>query len=215
MKRLFLLASLLTACSRADDRPLPGASTDTVVAVPVATDTLAPASEGPTSDTPGSVSKSCGVTGTPILSEKGIGELKQGRPVNEVAGLCEILSDSRQQGQEGMMERVVVVRIAGETLRAIVTDDRIFRIEVTTPRFRTTDSLGVDTPLRRIASMRGAQFAPGEDGVYGFSPEHCGLSFRFSLPWRPPAGGQWTAQAIAQRHGDAAVNRVIVIECRR
>jgi hypothetical protein len=114
-----------------------------------------------------------------------------------------------------MMERVLVVRIAGEPVRSIVTNDRIFRIEVNTPRFRTADSLGVDTPLRRIASMHGAQFAPGEDGVYGFSGDHCGLSFRFSLPWRPPAGGQWTAQAITAQHGDAAVNRVIVIECRR
>ena len=99
-------------------------------------------------------------------------------------------------------------------MRTIVVNDRIFRIEVTTPRFRTADSLGVDTPLSRIASMRGAQFAPGEDGVYGFSPEHCGLSFRFSVPWRPPAGGQWTAAQINSVYGSAAVNRVIVIPCR-
>jgi hypothetical protein len=155
------------------------------------------------------------VTGTPALTEKGIGDLRHGMPVSEISEVCEVLSDSRQLGNEGMMERVVVVRIAGETVRAIIADEKIYRIEVNTPRFRTADSLGVDTPLSRIASMRGAQFAPGEDGVYGFSPEHCGLSFRFSLPWRPPAGGQWTAKAIAERHGDAAVNRVIVIECRR
>jgi hypothetical protein len=161
------------------------------------------------------VEKTCGVTGTPVLEEDGIGELKQGRPVSEVAALCDVVSDAEQQGQEGMMERVLVVSLAGESVRTIVQNDRIFRIEVTTPRFRTADSLGVDTPLSRIASMRGAQFAPGEDGVYGFSPDHCGLSFRFSLPWRPPAGGQWTAKQIEQEHGTAAVNRVIVIPCRR
>ena len=63
--------------------------------------------------------------------------------------------------------------------------------------------------------MRGAQFAPGEDGVYGFAADHCGLSFRFSLPLRPPAGGQWTAAAIDKDHGDAVVDRVLVVRCRK
>jgi hypothetical protein len=205
VKRLLILSLGLAAC-KADKSRLPidtaaQGNSDSVLISPV--------------DTTSGAAKDCGVRGTAILTEKGIGELQQGRPVADVAARCEVLSDSQQQGTEGQMERVLVLRVAGETLRAIVTNDRIFRIEVNTPRFHTADSLGVDTPLRRIASMRGAQFAPGEDGVYGFSPEHCGLSFRFSLPWRPPAGGQWTAQAIAERHGDAAVNRVIVIECRR
>ncbi|MBA2335062.1 MAG: hypothetical protein H0V90_09010 [Blastocatellia bacterium] len=155
------------------------------------------------------------MTGAPMLDEDGIGELRRGRLVSEVAAECEVIRDGQQQGQEGMMERVLVLQIAGETVRSVVVKDRIDRIQVNSPRFRTADSLGVDTPLSRIAAMRGAQFAPGEDGVYGFSPEHCGLSFRFSLPWRPPAGGQWTAAAIAKQHGTAAVNRVIVIPCRR
>lgn len=157
----------------------------------------------------------CGVTGTPVLEGNGIAELRHGRSIDEISALCQVLSDSEQPGQEGMMERVVVVQLAGETVRTIVDKGRIYKIEVNTPRFRTADSLGVDTPLARIASMRGAQFAPGHDGVYGFSPEHCGLSFRFSLPWRPPAGGQWTAEAISAAHGTAAANRVIVIGCRR
>ena len=159
--------------------------------------------------------RSCGVSSSPVLEEDGIGELKQGRPVADIARLCDVISDSRQLGQEGMTERVLVVRIANETVRAIVTDDRVFRIEVSTPRFRTSDSLGVDTPLRRIAAMRGAQFAPGDDGVYGFSPDHCGLSFRFSVPLRPPSGSQWTAALINEAHGESAVNKVIVIPCRR
>jgi len=167
------------------------------------------------SDTARDASRDCGIDGTPLLADEGIGELKQGRPVVEVTALCEVMSDSQQRGAEGMMERVLVVRIADELVRAVVAGDRIFRIEINTPRFRTPDSLGVDTPLKRIAAMRGAQFAPGEDGVYGFSPSHCGLSFRFALPLRPPAGGQWTAASISQRHGDAAVNRVIVIACTR
>lgn len=203
MKKVLLLLGLMTLACRKVDNTVPDsiAAADSPIAV---ADTAA-------AGTP----KTCGVTGTPVLEEDGIGELKQGRPVSEVAALCDVISDAEQQGQEGTMERVLVVNLAGESIRSVVQDDRIFRIEVNTPRFRTADSLGVDTPLSRIASMRGAQFAPGEDGVYGFSPDHCGLSFRFSLPWRPPAGGQWTAKQIEQEHGTAAVNRVIVIPCRR
>ncbi len=203
--KIFVLIAITAslACSRS------GETADTTAAVP--SDSVVAV----TPDTSLSAAKTCGVTGAARLNEDGIGELKRGRPVSEVVGLCEVISDGQQQGQEGMMERVVVLQIAGETVRSIVQNDRIDRIQINTPRFRTADSLGVDTPLSRIASMRGAQFAPGEDGVYGFSPEHCGLSFRFSLPWRPPAGGQWTAAAIAREHGTAAVNRVIVIPCRR
>jgi len=206
VKRLLLLPVLATiACGKSGDSANAG---DTAV------DSAAAMAESPR-EVRDTTALTCGVTGTPALEDTGIGELKQGRSIDEIPALCEVLSDSEQQGQEGMMERVVVVQIAGETVRAVVDRGRISRIEVNTPRFRTADSLGVDTPLSRIAAMRGAQFAPGHDGVFGFSPEHCGLSFRFSVPWRPPAGGQWTAQAITARHGTAAVNRVIVIPCRR
>lgn len=206
MRASFLIALLaVTACRQAEQ-------------VPAASDT-SPVNGVPDTAPPDSArALDCGVPSgeTPVLSDQGIGELRHNRTVTEIAASgCEIISDGEQRGQEGMMERAVVVRVAGEPVRTVVTNDRIFRIEVTTPRFRTADSLGVDTPLSRIAAMRGAVFAPGEDGVYGFAPDHCGLSFRFSLPWRPPAGGQWTAQHIAEAHGDAAVNRVIVIACTR
>ncbi len=203
---IIVLASL--ACSRSSETP------DTTAAV--SSDSVVAATSDTAQPDPGEPGvKTCGVPGTPRLDDNGVGELKQGRLLSEVAALCEVISDGQQQGQEGAMERVVVLQIAGETVRSVIQRDRIDRIQINAPLFRTVDSLGVDTPLSRIAAMRGAQFAPGEDGVYGFSPEHCGLSFRFSVPWRPPAGGQWTAAAIAREHGTAAVDRVIVIPCRR
>ena len=159
-------------------------------------------------------SRDCGVTEAPLLTDEGIGELRPGRLVAEVAAVCDVLSDSQLQGSEGMMERVLAVRISGETVRAVVENDRIWRVEIGAPRFRTADSLGVDAPLTLIAARPGAQFHPGEDGVYAFVPEHCALSFRFSLPLRPPAGGNWTAQRITAAHPDAAVDRVLITTCR-
>ena len=155
----------------------------------------------------------CGVSGQAQLTDEGIGELRPSRSVAEVKRLCDVASDGTQAGAEGQTERVLVVNLGGETVAATVVDDKVWRLDVRTPRFTTKDSLGVDTPLRRIARMRGAQFAPGEDGVYGFVSAHCGMSFRFSLPLRPPAGGQWTVAMIEKDHGDAVVDRVLVRKC--
>lgn len=171
-----------------------------------------------TRDTLGSASPStltCGVDENPTLSDQGVGELKIGRTVTEVKQLCEVVSDANKPGAEGMTEHIVAIRIGGEIVPATIAGDKIWRLAVSTPLIRTADSLGIDTPLRKIAAMRGSQFAPGEDGVYAFVAAHCGLSFRFSLPLRPPSGGQWTPTAIDKDHGDAAVDRVLVSECRK
>jgi hypothetical protein len=207
------LALLVIAggCKKADDS---GRRNDTLVVTPpvavsVPHDTTAITDSGPVT------SLTCGVSKTTRLTDEGLGELKTGRPVAEVKRLCNVTSDSRQRGTEGQMERILVVDLGGETVAATVVDDRVWRLDIRTPRFTTADSLGVDTSLRRIAHLRGAQFAPGEDGVYGFAAAHCGMSFRFSLPLRPPAGGQWTVAAIERDHGDAVVDRVLVRKCER
>ena len=204
MKIVFALAAIAIAvgCRRSDDAIR---RDDTGVVPPVSV----------AADSPAAASRDCGITGLPVVTDDGIGELKEGLSVADVKLRCDVVSDSEQQGTEGMMERVLVVRIGGEVVRAIVNDDKIFRIEISSPRFTTVDSLGVDAPLQRIARKRGARFFPGEGGVYGFIADHCGLSFRFSVPLRPPRGGNWTAAAIDSAHGDAAVDRVLVTRCQR
>jgi hypothetical protein len=205
VKTFFALAAIAIAagCSKTDnvDRRI-----DSIVTPPVAVESAPPAT------TP-RVSVDCGVTGTPVITGEGIGELKKGRKVADVKAVCETESDAEELGPEGMKERVLVVRVAGESVRAIVTNDKIWRIEISSPLYRTDDSLGVDTPLRKIARMRGAQFFPGEGGVYGFVPEHCGISFRFSVPLRPPKAGNWTAESIDKAHGDASVGRILLTGC--
>ena len=200
MKIFFALSILLIAgCRKSDDDT--ARRSDTTVAPPV-------------SVSPDTVpALTCGITGNPVLTDNGIGDLKEGAKVADVRKSCEVVSDSEQQGSEGMKERVLEVRLGGETVQAIVNDDKIWRIQITSPRLTTSDSLGVDTPLHRIATMRGARFFPGEDGVYGFVANHCAMSFRFSVPLRPPRGGDWTAARIDSAHGDAAVDRVLITRC--
>jgi len=158
--------------------------------------------------------KTCGVSGDVLLTDDGIGDLKVGRTVDEISRVCEIVSDTTERGTEGMDEHIVVVRIGGEVVTGLVDDNKIQRIQVSTSRFRTRDSLGVDTPLAKIATQRGAKFLPGEDGLYGFTGEHCAMSFRFSIPLRPPTGRDWTVATIAAAHGEATVDKVLITKCR-
>ena len=194
------------ACKRAEPVVLPSDSANTA-----AVDTSS--SEATNQQAP--ATRACGISGQPILTDEGVGELKVGRSVTDINQLCEVVTDGQQQGPEGMMERVLAVRVAGEIVPTTIVNDKVWRVSVTTPVIRTADSLGIDTPLQKIAAMSGAQFFPGEDGVYAFVADHCALSFRFSLPLRPPKGGQWTASAIAKEHGDAVVDRVLLTGCRK
>lgn len=204
MRILIAVAAVIvaTGCRRADSIDRRG---DTSVTPPVSVSGA---------DTLHTV-RNCGISGSVVLTDQGIGDLTEGKTVAAVRDACEVLHDTTERRAEGMMERVLTVRIAGDVVESIVGGDRIRRIEVASPRYRTEDSLGVDTPLRRIARTAGARFFPGEDGVYGFVPEHCGLSFRFSVPLRPPKARDWTAAAIDSAHGDATVDRVLVTRCQR
>lgn len=203
MKIFFALAAILiaAACRKSDDDIR---RDDTSVAPPV--------SVSPDSVLP--VARNCGIMGIPVLTDNGIGELKEGAHVSDVRERCEVVSDTEQLGSEGMKERVLIVRVGSETVRAIINDDRIWRIEITSPRLVTGDSIGVDTPLHQIAIKRGARFVPGEDGVYGFVANHCAMSFRFSVPLRAPRGGDWTVAKIDSAHGDATVDRILITKCR-
>ncbi len=201
MKSFLVIAAIVTVagCRKADNE---SRRSDTVVIPPLSIDSIV-------------MPKTCGISGKPILTDNGIGELQVDRSVEDVASVCEIISDTTERGTEGMDEHVVIVRIDGDVATGLVDDKTIRRLQITSPRFRTRDSLGVDTPLAKIAALRGAKFLPGEDGVYGFAADHCGLSFRFSIPLRPPAGRDWTVAAIAKAHGDATVDRVLVTRCQR
>ena len=206
--RIYLAAALMmaVACKRADPVVIPPDS----AASPGPVDT-----SGSTSQPSSPVASACGISGQPVLTDDGIGELRIGRSSDDIKRLCEVVSDANQRSSEGTMERVIALRISGEIVPATIVNDKVWRVAITTPRIRTADSIGVDSPLARIAAMRGAQFFPGEDGVYAFIADHCALSFRFSLPLRPPKGGQWTPAAISKEHGDAVVDRVLLTECRK
>lgn len=148
----------------------------------------------------------CGVGPNEPLSSTGIGALTIGATVAEVRGRCMVLSDSLEPGPEGQSERRLVVVTGAVNTAAAIVDDRVWRIYVATPRFRTTDSLGVGSTVRELRGAP-AVLARGE-GTFVLRRDHCGLSFQLARGVPP---GARTLDAVPD---SVRVERVLVIGCR-
>ena len=93
-----------------------------------------------------------------------------------------------------------------------MVNDRVQSISVESPRFRTTDSLGVGTPVARLLALRGVDVFGGEGNVAISAPTHCGMSFL--LP--PDIAGRIpvpTLAALRELPASAAIARVLVFPC--
>jgi hypothetical protein len=112
-----------------------------------------------------------------VLTGDGIGALRVGTPVDDVARRCRVVRDTTVAGAEGHAEREILVGLGRDTVRAVVTDGRVWRLHVRSPAFRTADSVGVGTQASTLRGA-GARVLTGEGSVYVTLPSHCGLSFR-------------------------------------
>lgn len=148
---------------------------------------------------------SCAVDARTVLDGEGIGRLRIGTRVDEIAGACDVVRDTIAPDIEGMPERTLLVALGADSVRAVIVDDRLWRLHVGTPRFRTADSLGVGTPARELARREGARLLAGEGRVFITVPTHCGLSFRIGGV-KPPA-------TLATLPADARVDEVLVVGC--
>jgi hypothetical protein len=113
-----------------------------------------------------------------------------------------------------MPARIATVDVGGETVEAEIVDDKVWRLAVSSPRFRTSDSLGVGTPLARLLELREPHGGMGEGALYFLSPAHCGLSFRLSenRPL-PPSGQEWNAAALMRLPPTTKVTTVLARGC--
>jgi hypothetical protein len=238
---LLQFALCLGACSKAADRPPPKPSADSVAAstvaapkagastpaaskagasTPAASQPKAPAIAATQPKAPAKPivvpvnSGRCGVTRYSVLTDLGIGDLQVGRTTASVKRSCAVVRDAIEP-MEGIPQRVLRVLIGGDTVRATVLDDLIWRISVTTSRLATRDGLRVGTPISRVVTEQGATMTEGEDGLYVMLPSHCGLSLRFAFPSRAPPGKAWTPGLLERFHGNAVVNKIFVTRCVR
>jgi hypothetical protein len=203
-------AALLLALSACHDAPPPAGRSAADSTLPQPGAGAESASGRPA---PAVAARSCGVSAGTVLAESGIGELRIGRPVAEVAAGCGVLSDTTEIRAEGLPARIVTVDLGRDTVEAEAVDDRIWRIALEHPAFRTADSLGVGTPLSRLLRFDGARGMAGEDGLYLRVPAHCGLSFRLSDSARGAALADPSPEMLRRLPAETHVERVLVVGC--
>jgi hypothetical protein len=108
---------------------------------------------------------------------------------------------------------MITVAIDGEVIEAEIVDEKIWRIEVRSSHFRTTDSLGVGTPLSRLLALGNARGITGEGQLFVVSPEHCGLSFRLSDNGSRSRAQNWDRTGLSRLPAGTVVNKVLIVGC--
>lgn len=149
----------------------------------------------------------CGVEAPPAigaLTSRGIGALRVGAAVSDLRSRCRVIGDTTIPGPEGTRERRVTFVLVGDSVSATIDGDSVWRIEVDSPRFRTSDSLGVGS-LGRDLKRGAGEIATGEGNVAALRRNHCGLSFLLS---GANARTRW-----ATLPDSARVRRVLIIGC--
>jgi len=118
-----------------------------------------------------------------------------------------VLEDTTTLGPEAVPQRTLLVDLGVDSVTAVVDEDRIWRLHLVRPGFRTTDSLGVGSPVSALRTRQGVEVLTGENQVFLTVAEACGLSFRLGgmEAMRPPA-----LNAIAD---SVRVEEVLVVGC--
>lgn len=124
------------------------------------------------------------------------------------------MGDTTVMGAEGMPARIARVEVNGELVEAEIVDGKVWRLPIQSPRFRTADSLGVDTPLSRLLALPEPRGMMGEGALYFASPAHCGLSFKLSATRPlPPSGQNWNLAALRRLPDSTKVTEVLAVGC--
>ena len=192
MPAALLLAALL-ACARDDPRAVINADT--------ANDTTGAAAD-------------CGMPAAGVQIERGIGVLQVGAPVELLDERCRVVKDTVVTGIEGMAGRRLYIVIQGDTVAAEIEQDTVWRVRLTTDRFRTGDSLGVGTPAQDLTSRQGARALVGEGEIYLTIDEACGVSFRLDgVSYSKVASAPSPESAVRLVPGTARVDLVLLTPC--
>jgi hypothetical protein len=117
------------------------------------------------------------------------------------------------RGLERMMERRLLVSFGRDALDAEIVDGRVWRLDIRSPAFRTTDSLGVGSPIGNLSRLGRVQGLVGVGVLVVVSPDRCGLSFVLSGGIPPTRVRNWDSAALAKLPRSTTVERVYVVGC--
>jgi hypothetical protein len=156
----------------------------------------------------------CGVSEGDVQIERGVGVLRIGAAVEAVRERCRIVRDTTALDNEGMPSRRIVVLLNGDTSVVEVVSDSIWRVRLTSPRFRTRGGLGVGTPARAFTALEGARALIGEGEIYVTVPAVCGVSYRMhGADFARVAGASSAEEALRELPDTARVDLLLLVEC--
>ena len=151
--------------------------------------------------------------GAQTIAAGRVGNLRIGESVAFVKARCAVVRDTTRLGLEGMSERRLAVRFRTDSLEAEIVDDKVWRLDISTPGFRTADSLGVGTPVARLLRLREARGLVGEGVLVVVSPERCGVSFVLSGGIPRGRVRTWDSTALSALPTTITVKKVLVLAC--
>lgn len=142
-----------------------------------------------------------------VVRDSSVGCLKLGASVQVIATACGEVRDTVLR-LEGQYQPAVWVEVAGGRALAEVVNGQVSRITVRDPALQTADSIGVGTPVSRLAGFPGTSIAYGE-GIFARMDAHCGKSFRLEgLTYRP---GGWMADQLRAQPDTVRVAEILVV----
>lgn len=149
------------------------------------------------------------------ITGDGIGPIRIGAKVDSIKKMCGVLRDTTQLGGEGMMERRVTIALPAGQLYAEIVDGRVWRLDIRSAGFRTTDSLGVGSSLAELLRRKEPKPAAGEGIVVVMLGDHCGMSFVLAGGFESGVFRKWTGDELAKLPASMKVERVLVFGCPR
>jgi hypothetical protein len=150
--------------------------------------------------------------GGKVVRDYGVGALRIGDEIDSVRAHCSLVRDTTALGAEGMPSRKATVRFGDDSVIAEIVNGKVWRIEVRSSAFATTDSLRVGSPIARMLQLRNPRGLTGEGQLFLVSSDHCGLSFRLSKPDGSAAQG-WAHPVLSKLPSSTVVSQILVVGC--
>jgi hypothetical protein len=169
--------------------------------------------DGPPSDDR-VASADCGVPAGDVQIDEGIGVLRPGVSVDDIRERCTVVRDTVVPGPEGIPTRLLVVKLGADSAVGEVVDDALWRVRLSSERFRSAQGFGVGTRAREIAAAPGAGVHVGEGEVYMLLEGICGVSYRLAgVDFGRVASAQSAESALEELPDSARVDRVLLWRC--
>ena len=142
-----------------------------------------------------------------VVRDSSVGCLELRASIQALASACGEVTDTVLR-LEGQSQPAVWVEVAGGRALAEIVNGQVSRITVRDPALQTVDSIGVGTPVSRLAEFPGIRIAYGE-GIFARMDAHCGKSFELEgLTYRP---GGWTADQLRAQPDTVRVGEILVV----